>query len=480
MWTGPSARPVHSCVGQLSEAKLGGGPVRGPRRRPAVPSSGFDNRASRAQPLAGDRGRDPDRAGPGPNPPPVPAGTPPAGGTDPIRARRLLDLADRATQRGRWARTERWGRTVYRWLEAGSLAPEADRPAGGESERADLRRRAAMAVGRARLAQSDPAGATRWMHQAWGTAHAGARSPEDRELLLWLGWAAVATGDFELARMRFEAALPEDGAEEPPGAPAVRARCYRAWVVGLHTGQHLLAPPPASEDPEEFVRQTALAAVVEARAGEISQAERRLTEATLELRDVPRPDLAVWLEVARVAVDREQAQVHASRGDRERADQAWTRAAQRLARVRVRPWTGWVGVEIRVMERVVEQGPRNRFAEPPAHRPCFQVQQDGAWFRVADGEPVDCRRRPVLRRLLAELAARRLREPGRPAPAAELFAAGWPDQRICTVSAKNRLKVAISTLRKMGFGAFLIGDREGYRLDPHCPLELVEGSELDR
>ncbi len=477
MWTGSSARPVKSRVGQLSEAKLGGSPARGARRRPTVPSSGFDNRALGAQPRAHDGDRD--RAGPGPNPPRVPAGTPPAGRTDPSRARRLLDLADRATQRGRWARTERWGRTVYRWLEAASFPPKADRTPG-ETERADLRRRAAMAVGRARLAQSDPAGATRWMHQAWGTAHGGARSPEDRELLLWLGWAAVATGDFELARMRFDAALPEDGAEKPPGAPTVRARCYRAWVEGLQTGQHLLAPPPASEDPEEFVRQTALAAVVEARAGEISQAERRLTEATLGLRAVPRPDLAVWLEVARVAVDREQAQVHASRGDRERADQAWTRAAQRLARVRGRPWPGWVGVEIRVMERVVEQGPRNRVAEPPAHRPRFQVQQDGAWFRVADREPVDCRRRPVLRRLLAELAARRLREPGRPAPAAELFAAGWPDQRICTVSAKNRLKVAISTLRKMGFGASLIGDREGYRLDPHCPLELVEGSELDR
>ncbi len=58
----------------------------------------------------------------------------------------------------------------------------------------------------------------------------------------------------------------------------------------------------------------------------------------------------------------------------------------------------------------------------------------------------------------------------------DLFAVGWPGERIEQRSARNRLKVAMSTLRKMGFGSTLVGDRGGYRLKPDVPVEVVESA----
>ncbi|NJK88034.1 MAG: hypothetical protein HC923_00655, partial [Myxococcales bacterium] len=106
--------------------------------------------------------------------------------------------------------------------------------------------------------------------------------------------------------------------------------------------------------------------------------------------------------------------------------------------------------------------------------PVIEVDPSGAWFRGLDDSLVVCDRRPVLRRLVVELAKQRIERPGRPIPGNELFAAGWPDQRITPASAKNRLKVAVSTLRKMGLGTSIIGDRSGYRIDPRVPVRFVE------
>ncbi|MEL7371834.1 MAG: helix-turn-helix domain-containing protein [Myxococcota bacterium] len=103
----------------------------------------------------------------------------------------------------------------------------------------------------------------------------------------------------------------------------------------------------------------------------------------------------------------------------------------------------------------------------------YRVHCDGDWFDIPGGSRVSCRHRTHLRRLLKALAHHRVQHPGEPIKADALFAVGWPDERIEQRSARNRLKVAMSTLRKMGFGATLLGDRDGYRLKQEIPVEVV-------
>lgn len=106
----------------------------------------------------------------------------------------------------------------------------------------------------------------------------------------------------------------------------------------------------------------------------------------------------------------------------------------------------------------------------------YRVHCEGDWFDVPGGGRVSCRHRTHLRRLLKALAHHRVHHPGEALTADDLFAVGWPGERIEARSARNRLKVAMSTLRKMGFGTTLVGDRDGYRLKREIPVEVVEPS----
>lgn len=371
------------------------------------------------------------------------------------RALRLLNLAERAESRGRWNRAEAWGRAAH-----------------AAARDTSCRQRAAFLVGRARLAAGDGVEASHWMHQAWGTGPSERQLVADAELLVGLGLVAVIVSDPELARMRFDAAVTWCASRgyEPTTGPLSWASAYRAFVAALPGGAHDLdAHLERARDPERACRLEALAAVLESRQGELSRAQRRVTQARTT---APSDPIHILLDVAQCSIDLGQARVHGALGEPQRADGMIVEVFERLEAL-PSCGPGWLGCEVRVLVHLVRhEAERQRDRIAHGQRP-FRVHEAGDWFCPPGMDAVDCRRRPVLRRLLAELAARRIREPGRPASASELFAAGWPDQRISMVSAKNRLKVAISTLRKMGFGPTLIGDRDGYRLDPALELELV-------
>lgn len=103
----------------------------------------------------------------------------------------------------------------------------------------------------------------------------------------------------------------------------------------------------------------------------------------------------------------------------------------------------------------------------------LRVDPSGAWFEPPDAERVDCRRRQALRRILVRLARQRVQQPGVPIPAAALIAAGWPDERMSTASAQNRLYVTINRLRQLGLGEHLQLVDGGYRFDPDLAIALV-------
>ncbi|MCZ7679248.1 MAG: hypothetical protein M5U28_11030 [Sandaracinaceae bacterium] len=118
-------------------------------------------------------------------------------------------------------------------------------------------------------------------------------------------------------------------------------------------------------------------------------------------------------------------------------------------------------------------------AEDPrlAARATWRVASDGA-FVERSGARTEVPGRGPLRRLVVALCAARVERPGAGLDVAELFAAGWPGERASACSARNRVHVAVSTLRKLS----LAGDPEShsgkYRISPAVSVELTQ-SEID-
>jgi predicted ATPase len=101
------------------------------------------------------------------------------------------------------------------------------------------------------------------------------------------------------------------------------------------------------------------------------------------------------------------------------------------------------------------------------------IAADGAWVDLPDRERIDFANRPALQRLVQALARERLEHPGEPISLARLVASGWPDERLDGEIARNRLNVALATLRKMGLRDVLLSrGREGHLLDPAIPIVL--------
>jgi hypothetical protein len=90
---------------------------------------------------------------------------------------------------------------------------------------------------------------------------------------------------------------------------------------------------------------------------------------------------------------------------------------------------------------------------------------EAAWFSLAGGERVDLSHRRVLTRVLQALADAQRERPGVTVAIDRLVAIGWPDEKILPSAAKHRLRVAISTLRKLGLGDRLQQRGGGYLLD---------------
>ena len=103
----------------------------------------------------------------------------------------------------------------------------------------------------------------------------------------------------------------------------------------------------------------------------------------------------------------------------------------------------------------------------------------GAWRIVRGGgairhgkTAIDLTSRKPLRAILWALTLARLVDTGTPVSADALIAAGWPEERVRPDAAAHRLRVAISTLRKLGLRELLETMGDAYRLSPEAPIEL--------
>ncbi len=101
-----------------------------------------------------------------------------------------------------------------------------------------------------------------------------------------------------------------------------------------------------------------------------------------------------------------------------------------------------------------------------------RIADDGTWFETSAGR-VDVARRGAIRRILAALAAQRTGSPGHALGVGDLFAIGWPGEKIPYESQVRRVYTAIWTLRTLGLDGLLITRDEGYLLDPKQPVALA-------
>lgn len=100
-----------------------------------------------------------------------------------------------------------------------------------------------------------------------------------------------------------------------------------------------------------------------------------------------------------------------------------------------------------------------------------RIALNGEWA-VIDGERIDLARRKALKNILAALARARLGSPGRLLSLEDLLAAGWPGEKVMKSAGRNRVFVALTTLRKLGLRDVMIRRDDGYLLDPDLRIEL--------
>lgn len=136
-----------------------------------------------------------------------------------------------------------------------------------------------------------------------------------------------------------------------------------------------------------------------------------------------------------------------------------------------------LGAQVRShdIELALRNFSRRRGSIPPGSiaEAALQVAASGRWFVTPAGERADCQRHRALRLLLLELVQQRLLAPGQPVTRDRLISAGWPGEVIRADAAKNRLKVSISSLRKLGLKELVLHDGEGYLIDASVPLVVI-------
>lgn len=110
---------------------------------------------------------------------------------------------------------------------------------------------------------------------------------------------------------------------------------------------------------------------------------------------------------------------------------------------------------------------------PPLPPNALVVGPDGRWFQAPGARPVSLERRKPLAKIVSCLARARLAGDEAGLSWSDLQAAGWPGERVLPEAGAHRVRVAISTLRKLGLAPHLLTRGTGYLFDAGLPLVLA-------
>ena len=168
-------------------------------------------------------------------------------------------------------------------------------------------------------------------------------------------------------------------------------------------------------------------------------------------------------------LDLELAVMSSERGDAERCKQLLAGVQHKVRS------DGSDGPEVRLVKRLLRRALQRRatLGDSGDADAVVAVQCDGTAFRVGSSPPVSCGRYRAVCRVLAALARCAVDRPGVALTPAELVGIAWPGESMQPGSAKNRLQVTLSKLRKLGMRSALMRNTTGYLLDPTAGLLLV-------
>jgi hypothetical protein len=155
--------------------------------------------------------------------------------------------------------------------------------------------------------------------------------------------------------------------------------------------------------------------------------------------------------------------------DAARGDASAVRAARALA-----GRSAEVALALRCADRAAQPAAQGEAAPPPPD--ALLVGPGGQWFRLPRGERVPLDRRRPLALLLDRLARERVDRPGSPLAWDALLDAAWPGERVLAEAGAHRVRVAVSTLRKLGLKDVLVTRGEGYILAPEVPAVRLAGT----
>ncbi len=143
-----------------------------------------------------------------------------------------------------------------------------------------------------------------------------------------------------------------------------------------------------------------------------------------------------------------------------------TAADDRIAAARQLPAQS---ADLRFCLRLIDRALRSREAER------LRVGPGARWFEGPGAPRADLAGRDALRRILLRLADAHAARPGEPLSSADLLSSGWPDERVLARAGANRVRVALSTLRKLGLRSALVSRPDGWMLDPALTVTREAG-----
>lgn len=249
------------------------------------------------------------------------------------------------------------------------------------------------------------------------------------------------------------------------GAAAAQLRGELAHALSDHDQATRVAREAALDSDLPWL--AGLAAIARAEAGERGEARAGLAEARLDAGAMD-PDFALLFSIARARLARSAGRTSEADEERSASRAIGARARDRglvmLAETDVAPDTtsGLVALALRV--------PLTSTSAPsmPPEAAVLRIGPQGTWFRAPGGARVDLSRRKPLRLILERLADERERGPAA-LPWDALLEAGWPGEKMRADAGAHRVRVAISTMRKMGLADALRTGEMGYLLD--MPIE---------
>jgi predicted ATPase len=201
--------------------------------------------------------------------------------------------------------------------------------------------------------------------------------------------------------------------------------------------------------------------------------------------EAPPPSIVAALEVHRGQLDVALAKTR----DPSQREGLLESARGRLANARFASQSEDVRFAMRLLDRTLSDRPVD--SKKIAPRAGLVVDREARWFMIGDAAAssstaaaaaaaaaatsrVDLSRRHALRLLLRALVDRQRSAPDAALTSDDLLAIGWPGERVLATAGSTRVRVAISTLRRLGLAHLLITRDDGYLLDPKGIIR-VEG-----